>query len=202
MQAEVPRYTGFTGQRKVASGDLVSVALKLKAVVDREETAIVTLIDDGTGDSVSLNLHGTPQQVQTRLERKLAQTAGQAQPEKRRGPGRPKLGVVSREVSLLPRHWEWLGSQPGGASAGLRRLVEQARRENEGKDRARHARDAAYRFMSVMAGNLPGFEEASRALFAGDVERVRELLRAWPKDLREHARKMVEKASELAREAE
>src|SRR4029079_4156101 len=64
-----------------------------------------------------------------------------------RGRGRPRLGVVAREGTLLPRHWEWLGTQPGGASVVLRKLVEEARRANGDADRTRAARDAAYRFM-------------------------------------------------------
>src|SRR5262245_3846770 len=103
-----------------------------------------------------------------------------------RRPGRPKLGVVAREVTLLPRHWEWLGAQPGGASVALRKLVEEARRANGDADRARAARDAAYRFMSVMAGNLAGFEEASRALFADDRRRFVGLVAGWPDDVRDH----------------
>ncbi len=79
------------------------------------------------------------------------------QPAEPRGRGRPKLGVVAREVTLLPRHWDWLNAQPGGASVALRKLVEQARRANGDADRARAAREAAYHFMSAMAGDLPAF---------------------------------------------
>ncbi|MEA2888759.1 MAG: uncharacterized protein QOD11_3119, partial [Bradyrhizobium sp.] len=99
---------------------------------------------------------------------------------------RPKLGVVAREVTLLPRHWEWLTTQPGGASVSLRKLVEAARRANGDKDRSRAARDAAYHFMSAMAGNLPGFEEASRALFTDEPRRFSSLISAWPDDIRDH----------------
>lgn len=108
-----------------------------------------------------------------------------------RPPGRPKLGVVGREVTLLPRHWEWLGRQPGGASVTLRKLVEQARKANYAKDRVRHAQEVAYRFMSAIAGNEPGFEEASRALFAGDCDRFEEHSRSWPPDVRAYAMKLA-----------
>ena len=108
-----------------------------------------------------------------------------------RGRGRPKLGVVAREVTLLPRHWEWLGAQPGGASVALRKLVDEARRASGDVDRARAARDAAYHFMSVMAGNLAGFEEASRALFADDRRRFVGLVAGWPDDIRDHVVKLA-----------
>ena len=101
-----------------------------------------------------------------------------------RGRGRPKLGVVAREVTLLPRHWEWLASQSGGASVVLRKLVEQARRSDTGNTRQRHER--AYHFMSALAGNLPGFEEAIRALFANDLARLQQRMADWPTDVRRH----------------
>lgn len=113
-----------------------------------------------------------------------------------RGPGRPKLGVVAREVTLLPRHWEWLADQPGGASAALRKLVERARRTGAAGDRRRRRLEAAYRFISAIAGDRPGFEAASRALFAGDRRRFQHLIRRWPVGVREHANRLVTAALE------
>ena len=92
-----------------------------------------------------------------------------------RGPGRPKLGVVAREITLLPRHWDWLAQQKGGASVAIRKLVDEARRVNEDGDRIRLAQEAAYRFMSAMAGNRPHYEEAIRALFAADSASFRKI---------------------------
>ena len=108
-----------------------------------------------------------------------------------RKPGRPKLGVVPREVTLLPRHWEWLAAQPGGASVALRKLVEHASRANQSQDRIRKSRESAYRFMTAMAGNDPGFEEALRALFAGNHERFEQEIAEWPRDIQAHARKLA-----------
>jgi hypothetical protein len=124
---------------------------------------------------------------------RLAQGSAQgaSAPEPPRGPGRPKLGVVAREVTLLPRHWEWLNAQPGGASVALRKLVEEARRQNGEKDRVRRARETAYRFMAAMAGNYESFEEAARALFAGDRPRFATMIAAWPQDIRDHATKLA-----------
>ena len=90
---------------------------------------------------------------------------------------------MAREVTLLPRHWDWLNSQPGGASVALRKLVEEARRTHAGKDRVRQSQEAAYRFMSAVAGNLPGFEEATRALFAANAARFDEEVARWPADV-------------------
>src|SRR5262249_19540415 len=107
------------------------------------------------------------------------------------GPGRPKLGVVAREVSLLPRHWEWLEQQPHGASGALRRLVDGARKRNPDEQQARSAIEAADRFLSAMAGNLPRYEEASRTLYARNKRQFHELTREWPRDIRLHADHLV-----------
>jgi len=114
-----------------------------------------------------------------------------------RGPGRPKLGVIAREVTLLPRHWDWLNGQPGGASVALRKLVEEARRVNEGKDRLRRTQEATYRFMSAMAGNLPDFEEATRALLANNHDHLLEFVQTWPEDIREHLIRLMRQGAEV-----
>lgn len=171
--------TAFEGSQRVAAGDLPQVALRVKEAVDRG--APILIFDDATSRPIDVDFRGTPADVAQRLETK-------------RGPGRPRLGVVSREVTLLPRHWEWLGSQPGGASVALRKLVDAARRTHGGRDRARQAQEVAYRFMSAMAGNEHGFEEAARALFAGQAERFDEMTASWPPDVREHARGLAEPA--------
>ena len=121
--------------------------------------------------------------------------AGDAEPEAiPRGPGRPRLGVVPREVTLLPRHWQWLSGQPGGASVALRRLVDEARRASVGADRVRRSQEVAYRFMSALTGNLPGFEEAIRALFAGDGVAFEARVADWPEDVRTYARMLADEA--------
>jgi hypothetical protein len=109
-----------------------------------------------------------------------------AEPAPPRKPGRPKLGVVAREVTLLPRHWDWLAAQPGGASVALRKLVEAARKVLSEEDQRRASQEATYRFMQVMAGNEAGFEDAARALFAGDTHRFEVLIQSWPDDVRDH----------------
>jgi uncharacterized protein len=183
------RVTAFEGTHCIASGDLQQVALKTKEVIDRGERAPVLIFDDLTSELVEVDFRGTADDVLRRLTPTTSTPA--PEPEAPRRPGRPKLGVVAREVTLLPRHWDWLNSQPGGASVALRKLVEEARRTNQGKDRIRRAQEAAYRFVSAMAGNEPGFEEAIRALFAGDRGRFEEWIGPWPADIRDHAKKLA-----------
>lgn len=183
-------YTAFAGQRRLASGTAGDVALAVKRATQPLAEPII-IFDDDTGRSIDFDLRGDDREVLARLAQ-LAPPAETAEaPTEPRGRGRPKLGVVAREVTLLPRHWEWLNAQAGGASVALRKLVEEARRASGDKDRARQARDAAYHFMSTMAGDLPQFEEASRALFADDRRRFTALIADWPTDIRDHIVKLA-----------
>jgi hypothetical protein len=164
------------------------VALVTKTALDADPGQSLLVFDDSTGRVMDIDLRGAPHEVLARLGTAHApdQTA-----EPARGPGRPKLGVVAREVTLLPRHWEWLGAQPGGASVALRKLVEAARVTHAGADRRRSAQQAADCFMSALAGNEPGYEEAARALYSGDRTRFEESMVAWPADVRDHAMRLA-----------
>jgi hypothetical protein len=156
----------------------------LKRRFDSDPSELVLVFSDETGRQVDFDLRGSLDEL---LEREA--------PAKAAGPGRPRLGVVSREVSLFPRHWAWLEQQPGGISGALRRLVEQARNTEPGKERARRIRAALSVFLSAMAGDLPSYEEATRALFAGDAALFASLVKRWPKDVREYAVKKSEEAA-------
>lgn len=162
-------YSAFVGHQKLLSGSLAEVALALRALHDG---AMPLVFDDASGAVVDVDIRGSQAEMLARL----------APPPAR---GRPRLGVVAREVTLLPRHWEWLATQPGGASVTLRRLIEAARRDAQAEAKA--ARDAAYRFMAAIAGDLPGYEESLRALFAGDGQAFAGRTAAWPPDVRSHA---------------
>ena len=175
-----PIYTAFEGQTRIAAGDLASVLPVLKARFDSSPDSLVLVFEDRSGRQVDFDLRGT-----------LADAIERAIPPVRTGPGRPKLGVVSREVSLLPRHWEWLEEQSGGASAALRRLADEARKHEPEQQRARRATEAAGRFMTAIAGNFPDYEEAGRALYAGDRNRLRHLIRQWPADVRDHVLRLT-----------
>lgn len=183
MSAPTPdmRCTAFAGDRRFAMGDCRTVAAAARALLDTDPLASILVFDDATARQVELDLRGTVDDV-------LARIPDPPRPaEPPRTPGRPRLGVVAREVTLLPRHWEWLSAQPGGASAALRRLVDEARRANAGHDRMREARDVTFRFLNAMAGDAVGFEEATRALYSGDREAFDELSASWPPDVREYA---------------
>ena len=171
----------FDGARCIAAGPLSEVALAVKRATQRGAAGPVLAFDEATGRVIDIDIRGTTDEVIARLQPATVE----------RGPGRPKLGVVAREVTLLPRHWEWLNEQSGGASVTLRKLVEEARRAGGGKADLRAAQEAAYRFMSAMAGDYPGFEEASRALFANDRARFAAQIEAWPKDVRAQVMKMA-----------
>ena len=183
--------SAFADTRCVARGDLHSVAAAVKQLIDRGEQAHILIFDDVTSEPVEVDFRGSLKAVLGRLPQPVVAEAVVDEEATVRMPGRPKLGVVAREVTLLPRHWEWLGSQPGGASVVLRRLVEAASRANEDRDRLRRAQESAYRFMSAMAGNLPGYEEAVRALYANQPEQFGALTEAWPTDVRDHARMLA-----------
>jgi hypothetical protein len=185
-------FIAFDGDRRIAAGALREVARAAKLALDRHNDISVLIFDGRTSHAVDLDFRGSVDDVLARLP-VAEKTAEPALPASR-GPGRPKLGVVAREITLLPRHWEWLARQPGGASVAIRKLVDEARRGGEDKDRIREAQEAAYRFMSAMAGNKPHFEEAIRALFAPNPQRFKELIAGWPADVRDHAARLAERA--------
>ena len=181
----------FEGDRRLAVGSKLEVATAAQARLAERPDAML-LIFDPSGRQVDFDLRGGPEDLAIRLgDEGLSQDAP-------RGRGRPKLGVTAREVTLLPRHWEWLAAQPGGASVALRKLVEAARRESEGPDRRRAAREAAYRFASAIAGDRPGFEAMSRLLFAGDAAGFAERIAEWPSDIRDHLLTLAAEAFEGA----
>jgi uncharacterized protein len=185
----------FIGSACVASGELSVVAGLVKKAMAERHGEPVLILDATTSEPVEVDLRGTEEDVTSRIaSAAVANPSAAAVKEsevppagRERAAGRPRLGVVAREVTLLPRHWEWLNEQPGGASVTLRKLVEEARRTTVDEVRVRRARESCYRFMSTMGGNEPGYEEALRALYAGDEERFLALTEGWPSNVRDHA---------------
>jgi len=194
--------TSFNGYQRIAEGPLLANALAVKQALAGGAAGPVLIFDDATGRTIDVDIRGTEQEIASRLpigaprdDRPEGDCQEKPETSEPKGRGRPKLGVVAREVTLLPRHWEWLAAQPGGASVALRKLVEDARRTGSEKDRIRQAQERAYHFMLAIAGDLPGFEEATRALFANDRPRLEELIGAWPGDVRDHALQLAFGAS-------
>lgn len=179
-------YTVFDGTRLIGSGSLPLATRLAQRALAGDPEGPVLIFDDRTGAVVDLDPRRAlePEPV---VEGDIDPAA--PEPADTRGRGRPRLGVVPREVTLLPRHWDWLAEQPGGASVALRKLVEAALRAaaaEHGPDARRRAQERTYRFMTTMAGDLPNYEEATRALFANDTTRLAALIGAWPPDIRKH----------------
>jgi hypothetical protein len=183
-----PSWTVFQGTKRIAAGALADAVLAAKAAIDGGSTEAVMVLDDLTAERVEIDFRNDIDFILARLPKPAP---AEPAPEAPRGRGRPRMGVVAREVTLLPRHWEWLGRQPGGASVALRKLVEEARHTHRHRDRIRQSQEAAYRFMSIMAGDRPGFEEAARALFAGNHARFDAVTGGWPIDIRDHAQRLA-----------
>ena len=186
MSSPSLRCTAFSGPQRIASGELRHVAMKAKQAFDLHPDRPVLVFDDADGRTVEVPLELPAADLLRLLAQPQLSASADAAPVPRK-PGRPKLGVVAREITLLPRHWDWLAAQPGGASVALRRLVEDARKVSSGDDRRRAAQEATFRFMQAMAGDAPGFEDAARALFAGDVARFEGQVARWADDVRDHA---------------
>jgi hypothetical protein len=188
MDETQPSWTAFAGHTRIATGTLRDVALAAKAVIDGGNSVdAVMVLDDRDSQRVEIDFRGDEAYILAQLP----DPPEAIDPDAPRGRGRPKLGVIPREVTLLPRHWDWLNRQPGGASVALRKLVEEARHTHQARDRIRWSQEAAYRFMSIMAGDSPGFEEAARALFASNHVRFDAMTGGWPVDVRDHVQRLA-----------
>lgn len=177
-------YTAFEGMQRLAQGPLEAVVLEVRRRSREHKEASILVFNDASGTTMDFDLSGSEKEVLKRLQVFVAPP--EATPAAT-GPGRPRLGVVAREVSLLPRHWEWLATQPGGASAAIRRLVEDARKTGSGPSQVKASQERTYRFLAALAGNLPNYEEALRALYKRDESKFREHMKGWPADIKAHA---------------
>ena len=161
--------TAFLKQEKIAHGSVAEVAAVLRALAPPRRSSDLLAFDDESGRQVDIDLRPD----------------AEAAPPRR---GRPALGVEAKEVTLLPRHWRWLANQRGGASATLRKLVEAEIRKGKGP---RDHHDAAYRFLSVMAGHLPKFEDVVRELYLGNKVGYDHFSHGWPEAIRDHGRALA-----------
>lgn len=181
----------FEGGQKITEGTLADVAVAMRKRAGKATHEAILVFDYVTGRSLQIDLSGSEDDVRARFEANATDTSAEPASPTPRGPGRPRLGVIAREVTLLPRHWDWLNAQPGGASVALRKLVDEARKVRSETDTLRTRQEATYRFMSAIAGDWPNYEEANRALFASDADRFHLLTDRWPADVRDHARRLA-----------
>jgi uncharacterized protein len=184
----------FVGHTRVASGRLDQLALSAKRAIEAPSGDPVLIFDNQSGRNIDIDIRGSDKQVLARLQAasptpisKAENTDDTETGNEQRGRGRPKLGVVPREVTLLPRHWEWLATQTGGASVALRKLVEQAKKAGSESSMIKQAQERAYYFLQAIAGDMPGFEEATRALFKNERGQFENLISTWPIDIKDHA---------------
>jgi len=189
-------WIAFSQGQQIAQGQACDVVGQVKAFSDAHPERPLMIVDALNGQTVELDLRGPLASVLQQLQYSTTPvpTEEAAMEDSPRGPGRPRLGVVGREVTLLPRHWDWLASQPGGASVALRKIVERAKKESAEADRRRQAVELAYRFMSLLGSSEPGFEEASRVLFAGDLDKLQREVAHWPEDVRKQVLSMAGRA--------
>ena len=180
MYTQIRSCSAFNGTRLIARGTPLEVALIIKSVTDNGAAEPILVFDDDSSQAVDFDLRGSEADIRSRIRALPA-----------RKPGRPKLGVTAREVTLLPRHWDWLAEQPRGASATLRQIVEQAMRSDQRPSIDRKAGEAVQRFMTAMTGNLPNHEEATRAFWRNDQQGFAALIDSWPRDVRDHRRGLV-----------
>jgi hypothetical protein len=193
-------YTAFQGDRRITSGSGLHIALAIKAATQRgTDHGPILVFDDATARLADFDLRGSDADIAQRLTlaNEQAAPAEAKKAELPRAPGRPKLGVVAREITLLPRHWEWLNRQSGGASVTLRKLVDAARAANGENDRKQQSREITDRFMLAIAGNQPGYEEAARALYAGNKIPFNSLIEHWPVDIRDYIRQLAHDAFDV-----
>ena len=183
----IDTYTAFEGNRQLFHGSLSDIVLKIKNRLGKAENSSILIFSDSTGKTMDFNFHGSERDVQRRLEVYITEEVQ----KDNSGPGRPKLGVISREVSLLPRHWEWLATQSGGASSTLRNLVEEAKKKLTNGNQIKQAQERTYKFMSALAGDFVGYEEALRALYKRDENNFLIQIQGWPNDVKNHAVEMA-----------
>ncbi|AJC17195.1 DUF2239 family protein [Pandoraea sputorum] len=189
-------YTVFRDKRRIASGSLADAAIAYQQAMLADPHASVLIFDNLTGDTRDVDTRGSAADIRARYpdaatESPASASSASEPDDAPKGRGRPKLGVVAREVTLLPRHWDWLSEQRGGASVALRKLIDEARRANAEHDMQRRAQERSYSFMSTMAGDLAHFEEASRALFANDLDALAQRIVEWPEDVRTHLMRLT-----------
>tara|TARA_B100001013_G_scaffold338302_1_gene259147 strand:+ start:260 stop:835 length:576 start_codon:yes stop_codon:yes gene_type:complete len=164
-------YIAIHNKSLIAQGELPAVIREAQRQFPEAEPCLYKL---DNGKRVDIDWRGDAEEVIKRLPAALVPPA-----EKR---GRPKLGVISKEVTLLPEHWEWLSVQRGGASTTLRRLIDSAMSSMTPAQERRIKQDQLYSMMRVFEDEA-GFEAASRALYRLDEAAFSQAIGNWPEAL-------------------
>lgn len=181
-------FSTFTPKKCLITGSLEEAALAAFHHLQSQSAESVLIFNDATYAIMDIDLSGGAV-----LVKRKAASYPTANTTAKSGPGRPKLGVIGKEVTLLPRHWEWLASQKGGASVTLRKLIDNARRDPKisAQSERKQAQDLTYKFCNAIAGDLPGYEEALRCLYAVDEEGFCNHIGEWPVDIAGRARSLA-----------
>lgn len=191
---KIETYTAFDNTSIIAHGSLRDVILKTKKILGKSENSSFLIFSDSTGKTIDFNFQGTEKEILKRLEIFVSNSDEKIELAR---PGRPKLGVISREISLLPRHWEWLATQSSGASSSIRNLIEDAIKKSTSKVSLKQQQEKVYRVMTTLAGDLDGYEEAIRSLYKRDRESFIKFTKGWSKDLRSYLEKLTNDVFEV-----
>lgn len=168
------KLTAFASCKQIAFGECAQVLAQIGSMTFPQDTSI-RVFGDETGECLDFDLR-------VKVLTKSAMGKSALSTSVVRSMGRPRLEVVAGEVPLLPRHWEQFDRQPGGTSVALRRMVDEGRKIGQGRDSVRAPRETACRSMRNMAGALPGYEHAARALFRGNKALFEKAVAHWPAD--------------------
>lgn len=164
------RYTAFRGDTRIITDSLFNVALALQ----KQSEMNVLVFNDQTGQQIDLDLSGSEDDLKQRY----------TEVEYVKKVGRPKLGVISREITLQQKHWNWLDQQSSSASAVIRKLIDKELNDPSSESNIMLAKQAIDHFMLAMLGNMPNYEEATRALYQGNKSHFLALIHNYPKDLK------------------
>ena len=179
MNSPQETFTVFIDSNIAAAGTKGDIRNQLQEIAQADLAFLPLIFEDATGRQVDFNPND------------------EEPPTQKQTVGRPKLGVTAREVTLLPRHWSWLDSQSGGASARLRFLVETAMKDISPKDRIKQAQENCTRFLTAVADNLTDYEDATRALYRRDEAMFWRVTATWPVDIRKYAAMLAEDSFSL-----
>ena len=169
----------------IGQGELTDVALAAHRFLRTHPDQSALILQDSTCQIIDLDLSGD----EALLERKANHY-----PIRSQAPVPDSKDPITGEITLLPRHWQWLAEQGGNASATLRRLIDEARRDPKQKadNECRRRQQLTYRFCQALCGDFQGYEDALRALYAADKDSFKTHISTWPADFALRAEALAE----------